>query len=87
MKIPFTNSDEIAQNLKKGQVVMLVRPNAPDLTEDNINGYAEAWMELGVVRRRINDDRVLIALVSPLTRKLTGELRSVTFDDIAGIMG
>ncbi len=87
MKIPFTTSDEIARNLKKGQLVMLVRPNAPEPNADNINGFAETWMEWGIVRRWLNDDRIVVAMVSPLVRppKLTGEVRSIDFDDIVGI--
>jgi hypothetical protein len=86
-RIPFTTSHEIARTIQRGQVVMVVKPGSPMVTETNVDEYAKDWCEWGLVDG-FGSDWVEIRMVNPAVKppKLTDEVRRVGYDDIAAIM-
>jgi hypothetical protein len=93
--IPFTDSDEIARNIKKGQVVVIPRPGVPDpeqmSAEMDAGGSMEAfvtrWFEWGCVVAW-GPDWVKVRMCIMLNNRptITNEYRRIGYDDIGGIM-
>jgi len=83
MKIPFTSSKQIARTIKRGDVVIMMKPNTPAPTGENIAYYAALYAEFGVVIKR-QTDGVSVLMFNQSTMGPTGEKRRVKWDDIVG---
>jgi hypothetical protein len=83
MKIPFTSSEQIARTIKRGDVVIMMKPNTPAPTGENIAYYAALYAEFGVVITR-HTDGVSVLMVNHSTMRPTAEKRRVKWDDIFG---
>ena len=94
--IPFTDSAEIARNIKKGQVVMIPRSGTPgpeQLAEEIAAGrsmepFVARWCEWGCVVAWGPDwVKVRMCKVQNNRPVITNEFRRISYHDIGGITG
>jgi hypothetical protein len=95
-EIPLTDSDEIARNIEKGQVVVIPRPGIPDpeqMAEEmeaggSMKAFVARWFEFGCIVGW-GPDWVKVRICEMRNNRpfITNEYRRIGYNDIGGIMG